>query len=442
MSREQLLLVSSLEKLRRRYGQAGLDRLTRSLERYRDCLSKRKIGLTAAFIDDGASITQFGLKPLKAITSASAKNAIDHIVARLSTSRDAGPDSARNTSPKTARDARREPPRTVTPRPSHDSNVSILILGGGEVIPYFRLSNPAFDSDSFVLSDNPYGCPGGIVSTEKCLLPERPVGRMPDGSGSDVHVLLTQIDTACEGAVWLSTHPLGRKKSSLGYTAAIWKRASREVWRDIGFTGNLKVCPPLSHVDVTAEWFGGKNFLYFNVHGSDTAPYWFGQAGSSFPTALSPVNVNRLSHEKSMIVTEACYGAIEMDRNRDTSISLAFLSSGSACVVGSTCTAYGALAPPVSEADLIALNFFRNVHKGMAFGKALTGARAQLAALAVSRQGYLDEDDKKTLLQFVLFGDPTVSILPISPGSGEDAKDTRPNRGLRKDRASKSFKKE
>jgi hypothetical protein len=264
---------------------------------------------------------------------------------------------------------------------------------------------------------------------------------MPDGNGSDVRLLLTQIGVASDAAVSLSTNPLSFQKSSFGYTAAIWKRASQEVWRDIGYTGNLRICPPLSYFDVTSAWFSNKNFLYFNLHGSDTEPYWFGQDGTNFPTALSPANVNRLSHEKSMVMTEACYGAIEMGRKKGTSISLAFLSSGSTCLLGSTCTAYGAFAPPASEADLIALNFFRNVHKGMTFGKALVSARAQLAALAVSRQGYLDEDDKKTLLQFVLFGDPTISTLPLSLGSGEDAKNTRPGKAHKKARRRKGLKK-
>jgi len=433
VSREQLLLISSTEKLRQRYGKTGLNSVLSSLERYKDSLSRRGVELTTAFIDDKSSITQFGLRPATVITPASVKNAVDRIVAKLSAPRGAGPAAKHDVSPRSSRDVKRTSTR--------DSGIFILILGGGEVIPYFGLMNPAFDSDSSVFSDNPYGCPPGTTSAEKCLLPERPVGRMPDGNGSDVRLLLTQIGVASEAAAWLSTNPLSLQKSSFGYSAAIWKRASQEVWRDIGYTGNLRICPPLSYVDVTSAWFSNKNFLYFNLHGSDTEPYWFGQDGTSFPTALSPANVNRLSHEKSMVMTEACYGAIEMGRKRDTSISLAFLSSGSACLLGSTCTAYGALAPPASEADLIALNFFRNVHKGMTFGKALVSARAQLAALAVSRQGYLDEDDKKTLLQFVLFGDPTISTLPLSLGSGEDAKNTRPGKAHKKARRRKGLKK-
>ena len=440
MSREKLLLVSSLEKLRQRYGQAGLDKVLSSVEAYRDSLSSRRVELTTAFVDDRTSITQFGLKPLKTITSTSVKTAIDSIVAKLSAPRDASSRPPHDTGTISSHETNPKAPRTVHPhslddvkaRSSRDSNISILILGGGEVIPYFRLPNPAFDSDSSVFSDNPYGCPPKIVSLEKCLLPQIPVGRMPDGNGSDVGLLLGQIQAAREAAMSLSTSPPSFQKSSFGYTAGIWKKASQEVWRGIGYTGSLKVCPPLSDADVTSAWFNNRTFLYFNVHGSNAEPFWFGQDATTFPKALSPAHVSRFCHERSMIVTEACYGAIEMDRQKETSIPLAFLSSGSACVIGSTCTAYGAFTPPVSEADLIALHFFRNVHKGVAFGMALVRARAQLAAVAVSRQGYLDEDDKKTLLQFVLFGDPTITVLPLFPGSGEDAKNTKRSKTFKK----------
>jgi len=397
-------------------------------------LSHRGVELSVAFIDDERSVGRFDLAPLKTVTASSVKSAIDKIVAVLSTPGPAKPKSGRKVDPKPRPDARAKPSPLAGKGPAGGSDISVLILGGGEVIPYFKLSNPAFDSNDSVFSDNPYGCPPGVSSADKSLLPERPVGRMPDGNGRSIQLLLTQVETASKFTGPFSADRISPQKCACGYTAAVWKKASRQVWQDIGFGGSLKVCPPLSQGDVTRAWFDRKSFLYFNLHGSESQPYWFGQNGAGFPTALSPASVSRFCREKSMVMTEACYGAIETGRKSETSISLAFLSSGSVCFLGSTCIAYGAFAPPVSEADLIALNFFRNVHKGMAFGKALVKARAQLAALAVSRQGYLDEDDRKTLLQFVLFGDPTLSIPPFSLGSGEDAKDTQSSKGFKKER--------
>ncbi len=369
-----------------RYGERGLEAIQGSLRKLDAGLSERGVKLIVGFIDDRVSLSGLGVKPLKRITAASVKGVLDAMREKI---------SGRSKAP-----------------------LSVLILGGHEVIPYFKLANPALDSDCEVLSDNPYGSRPGALTSEQCLLPDVPVGRMPDGDGRGLGLLTGQIDLAAlaggppAGEAAADATP-GKPRAtatnvrSLTYTAAVWQRATREVATGLGWKGKLRVSPPLTYLSVKTGWFEGKTVLYFNLHGSDREPYWFGQKAEKYPTALSPRNVTNFSRGSDAVLTEACYGAIEAGRNRETSMALAFLATGTPCFVGSTCVAYGALVPPVSEADLIALCFFRNLQKGMAFGKALVNARAQLAGLAVSRQGYLDEDDKKTLLQFVLFGDPT-----------------------------------
>lgn len=374
------MLVSSRGRLKARYGQRGVDILQDCLDRFRASLSERSVTLVTAYVDDRSSVSQFGVTPASRITASSVKTVVDTLRAKVSG-------------------------RAKAP-------VSILILGGHEVIPYFKLANPAFDSDKEVLSDNPYGCPPGGVGSDRYLLPEVPVGRIPDGDGSNVELLTRQIELSSRALTVAAGGPAPAPADSLSYTAAIWQKASRDVATGLGWKASLKISPPLTYIAVKSGWFDRKRFLYFNLHGSDREPYWFGQKGESYPTALSPANVTNFSRGANAVLTEACYGAIEAGRTCETSIALAFLATGSVCFVGSTCIAYGALVPPVSEADLIALHFFRNVQRGMTLGKALVNARAQLAGLAVSKQGYLDEDDRKTLLQFVLFGDPTQRLHP------------------------------
>ncbi|MFH0777607.1 MAG: hypothetical protein V2A71_03145, partial [Candidatus Eisenbacteria bacterium] len=328
-----------------RYGREGFDALSSSLTRYAGAASERGVRLTTVFVDDPASLSPLRIKPLTRITATSVKVLVDKVIRSLSAVGGRVPESRQDPSGThpAASGTRR------SSRATQEPDVSVLIVGGGEVIPYFMLPNPTLDSDGHVLSDNPYGSPPGVTSANACLLPERPVGRLPDGDGSDVGLLVGQIDAA--GAA---------RPGSLGYTASVWKAASQQVWSEAGFTGALKVSPPLSHSDVRASWFEGKGVFYFNVHGSDTEPYWFGQKDESLPVALSPRNVIEWSAEDNMVVTEACYGAVETGKCPRTSMALAFLSKGTLCFLGSTCVAYGALSPPVGEADLIALYFFRN----------------------------------------------------------------------------------
>ncbi len=388
---ETLLVVSSRGRLCGRYGKGGFQAIQDSLRKLSAGLSERGVRLVLGLVDDSRSMSDVGVGPVRRLTPASVKGVLDAMRAAVSS-------------------------RSKVP-------VSVLIVGGHEVIPYFKLTNPAPDSDSGVLSDNPYGARPGAMTSDRCLLPDVPVGRMPDGDGCRLELLTGQIDLAARAG---KTQARGRREGgarsataggisgaeaddrSLKYTAAVWQKASREVASGLGWKAALKVCPPLTYLSVKAGWFQGKTLLYFNLHGSDTEPYWFGQMAEKYPTALSPRNVLNFSRGSNIVMTEACYGAAEAGKDCETSMALAFLKTGTPCFVGSTCVAYGALAPPVSEADLIALHFFRSLQKGMTAGKALVTARAHLAALAMSGQGYLDEDDKKTLLQFVLFGDPTL----------------------------------
>ena len=64
----------------------------------------------------------------------------------------------------------------------------IVLIGGDDVIPYFRLVNPIFDPgpdgdpDQVVLSDNPYASSRKYVakSDKSYLVPDRVLGRLPD----------------------------------------------------------------------------------------------------------------------------------------------------------------------------------------------------------------------------------------------------------------------
>ena len=83
---------------------------------------------------------------------------------------------------------------------------------------------------------------------------------------------------------------------------------------------------------------------------------------------------------------------------------------------GSTTIAYGPTKPPSSEADLMVKYFFEYLQRGMRVGESFHNAKLDFARKALRRQGFLDDDDKKTLLQFVLYGDPTLRVEDDSKG--------------------------
>ena len=264
----------------------------------------------------------------------------------------------------------------------------LLLLGGDEVVPFFRLDNPCDDADEHVLSDNPYAS-----RDENYTVPERICARIPD-NGSTVYM----------------TKQLTKTKSaygkSFGLTAKVWQRASENVYRPIGDPMELKVSPPVTSGKFNNKWMQEKDYLYFNVHGSKVSANWYGQNESEYPVAMKPENIENAT---GIVASEACYGAYIKGKTKDNAISLRFLDEEHILgFCGSTTIAYGPVQPPSSEADLFVKYFLEYLVKGLTLGESFRNAKLDFARKALRRQGFLDDDDKKTLLQFVLYGDPTL----------------------------------
>jgi hypothetical protein len=325
-----------------------------------------------------------------------------------------------------------------------------LIAGGPEIVPFHRLPNPIDDDDAEVLSDNPYAS-----RDENYFAPEWPVGRLPGGNTSDPTLLLCQLQAIAQYHTekarsipwyeqWL-THvkrtlfQFGIYKpsnpESFGFSAAIWRRASLSVFRPIGEPRSLRISPPHNMTDSKKN---GKDqsiklpdsmLGYFNLHGLPDASEWYGQRdpnepgeGPDFPMALRPEDIgkngNGTKHSVApeIVFSEACYGAHILDRTADQAIALKFLLSGSLAVVGSTCISYGSISTPLIAADLLGRTFWHYLGEGYPAGEALQKSKIYLAKEMNKRQGYLDGEDQKTLISFVLYGDPLVQTGMIGRG--------------------------
>lgn len=331
---------------------------------------------------------------------------------------------------------------------------ALLIVGGPEIVPFHRLPNPVEDSDAEVPSDNPYG-----TRDENYFIPEWPVGRLAAGIGESPEVLIELIRGMAADhrraarrkvsqrnwwheVVQGLTPGFMKKRRGQGYTAAIWKQASLAVFRPVGEKRGMLVSPPVqANVPLDEVEFSGdgngrahhplKNLAnnkrlalrparmgYFNLHGLPDAVEWFGQAdpekpwpGSDYPVALRPQDIgNGKTKGKRtapmVIFSEACFGAHITGRTLDESIPLKFLAAGTRAFAGSTCTAYGSISAPLAAADLLAFSFWSNIKDGLPAGEALRRAKIELAREMHRRQGYLDGEDQKTLISFVLYGDP------------------------------------
>ncbi len=301
---------------------------------------------------------------------------------------------------------------------------ALLIVGGPKVVPFHHLPNPVDDDDKDVPSDNPYAS-----IDENYFVPTWPIGRIPGGKKNDPRDLIKSIQAIAINRITdngvispvrntvsrlLSFFGINRYKSnSFGYTAEIWRRASHSVYRTIGEPRKLSISPPSESGKLPKEATLPLELAYFNLHGLEESADWYGQrdpienkSGPDYPVALRPKDIVNSGRAPQIVFTEACFGANILDKSSEDAISLKFLASGSKAVVGSTCTSYGSITTPLIAADLLGQTFWKLLNEGHPVGEALRRAKIALAKSMHHRQGYLDGEDQKTLISFVLYGDP------------------------------------
>jgi len=322
---------------------------------------------------------------------------------------------------------------------------AVLIVGGPAVVPFHHLPNPVDDDDDDVPSDNPYG-----TLDENYFILEWPVGRLPDDGHPGkakpenlLHLLevirtkhleiqanqrrsstISRIFESLFGWIIGRFQSNGFLRSSFGYTAAIWKQASFMVFRPIGEPRSLQISPPAGVPRSNSRHRQGSplpsaRLGYFNLHGLVDAVEWYGQRDPAdapsnteylpeydYPVAVKPEDIVNSGKAPQIVFSEACYGAHILKRSIEEALALKFIQSGTLAVVGSTCTSYGSVTAPLIAADYLGHTFWKYLKSGFQTGEALRLAKIDLAREMHLRQGYLDGEDQKTLISFVLYGDP------------------------------------
>ncbi|MGQ0601374.1 MAG: C25 family cysteine peptidase, partial [Anaerolineales bacterium] len=216
---------------------------------------------------------------------------------------------------------------------------------------------------------------------------------------------------------------------SFGYSANIWRQTSAVVFDVIGNRRDLTTCPPVDAAQIPAGGLAPAKFSYFNLHGVEDGPEWYGQrhfddplSVPEYPVALRPADVQNHGRAPVIVFSEACYGANVFNKQVDEALCLRFLDSGTRAMVGSTKIAYGSVMEPLIAADLLGKYFWQNVNAGLPVGESLRLAKLHMAAEMNTRQGFLDGEDQKTLISFVLYGDPLATVTPTNNGAAKEAK--------------------
>lgn len=313
----------------------------------------------------------------------------------------------------------------------------LFLLGGGDIVPQWTVPNHTGDGDIDIDGDLAYArlstanpwegqsgeLPGsllvGRLPLPSCAARDLASGR--DGTFDEgkmaetARTILTgylRNRLVAQRTGWASFLPAG-------VAAEVWQGASEAVFSSLGGR-SLLLSPDADIKNLEAAWDGRANVLYFNVHGSDKCPEWYGQARDEsasprYPAVFSP-ELSGIVASPNVLGVEACYGAdLRQATSRLDSILFASLAGGCVAFLGSSRIAFGPSEAPPGQADIVVREFLKGMTEGRSAGEAFMDAR-----LGLLRSGDLDDCTVKTIVEFSLYGDPALTIP--SGTAGADAR--------------------
>jgi hypothetical protein len=291
----------------------------------------------------------------------------------------------------------------------------LMILGSTDVIPHQDLKNPLYDGpqgddpDKFAYGDVPYACEAAYSQQPQDFVgPTRVVGRLPDVTGGTDPAYLTGLLNVAAG------YKPGDHQSFMNYfavTAQIWEASTQlSVTNTFGDAKDLQDVPPRNY-----KWkpaLLNRLAHFFNCHGANASSQFYGQPATGkkvYPPAMDAAYVDGKISEGTVVAAECCYGGqLYPLSGVQSQIGLCnvYLANKSYGFLASTTIAYGP-AKGNGQADLMCQYFMRGVGSGASLGRAALQARQQFVRAASPP----DPSDIKTLAQYNLYGDP--SITPV-----------------------------
>ena len=293
----------------------------------------------------------------------------------------------------------------------------IMLLGATDIIPHCRFRIPIpDDDDTFVPSDVPYACEAPFSrNAGDFIAPGRVLGRLPDITGvNDPTYLITLIQNS------INWKPLKSSayKNYFSLSVKWWKKSTQislmNIFRD---NKKLELAPPTEGPFTKKDLSPMMHF--FNCHGSLRASEFYGQPNensNSFPVCLESNMLDKKISYGTVTAAECCYGGLLYNPNRPNKIHLpisnSYLINNAIAFVGSTTSAYG---PSDSQggADYITQYFLIAIQKGGAStGRSFLEAQQRFIEKGDVK---MDPMDLKTIIQFLLLGDPSITPIEDTP---------------------------
>ena len=400
------LSVTVKSNLESKYDAAALEKINDAVQSWKDADRKRGIQTLHVAVDDPADETmkKLGVAPVSAKpTAPEIKEVIDQLWKGL--------------------------------KPEY-----LVLFGGNDVVPMFEVFNPAYDqngdSDEKVPTDNPYASSKRFHASRRIsyLVPDRVIGRIPDmvadpganGRDSDPAWFVDYLQTASS---W-------KAQPASFYAPPFYAICTREfkgaalncltsIWPDIAKAdSHLFASPWVIDGSPAARKRLSAPVHLIKCHGSQFRSAFYGKKvinkQTKFLRALSSPTLGSHLTPATLVTTMCCYGAHiyspldpKAKYRGEAPLASTYLRKGALAFVGSTMMAW-VESLGKNWADVIAASYLKNVLEGSSIGRAFLDSKHDYASGIFKQGGTLDLADEKTLIEYVLLGDP--SIHPVESG--------------------------
>jgi len=277
------------------------------------------------------------------------------------------------------------------------TNDSICLVGNCDVIPMPELNNPTEDDDPVVPADQVYFCSNDSLY----YIPNKIGSRIPD---EQLNPTWDYISTVLKNQIaWKNNKTKNQNWFSI--VAKVWN-GTGQLMHDLFKMDELNISPTITYQNLKIIDIN-KKIAYINLHGGNNIPGFYNQQGSDYSVALIP---QKDIFNGCFVSSLACYGAQIANRNMSTSICLSAMYNDCVAFLGSTNTAYGGSNAPLVCGDLLSKFVFENLLSGQTVGQALMNGKIQFATDTIKQFGSMNGPAKKTLLSFVLYGNPDIVL--------------------------------
>jgi hypothetical protein len=324
----------------------------------------------------------------------------------------------------------------------------LVLFGGDDVVPMFRVPNPTLywkqgvtDWDRMLRTDNPYATskPFDAENIDSYLVPDRVIGRIPDmtrtlNNRADPAWLLEYLKTA---TCWASRSADFYRKAYAICTSES-RAAGKECMQFISKpVSDLLISPPTRDTSTAARNRLSAPLHLIKCHGNRLDATFWGHnpeennEKKAWKRAITSTTLKACLKPATVVGTTCCWGAqiFSPDARHARShkrwpLASTYLRKGALGFVGATGRVWFG-GDSMRFADYIIGDYFKWILRHASIGRALLESKHGYMCYYLEGGGTADALDQKTMVEYVLLGDPSIHPVASKVSCTESKLDTQ-----------------